>query len=72
MIEIIEVKTYRQKRAFINFPLQLYKNNPYFVPYFYQDEMAVLNHKSPYENVTESVFFLAMDGKKVVGRIQVI
>ena len=38
MIEIQEVKTRRQQRQFLNFPLELYKDNPWFVPPFYADE----------------------------------
>lgn len=72
MITVTTVQTHRQRKAFINFPLKLYKGNKYFVPCFYGDEMNVLKRKSPYEDVTESEFFLAYDGKKVVGRIQAI
>ena len=32
MIEVKEVKTSKQQREFVNFPLMLYKGNPYFVP----------------------------------------
>ena len=31
MVEIIEVKTQKQIKQFIEFPLKLYKNCPYFV-----------------------------------------
>ncbi len=70
MITIVSVRTRKQKKDFVQFPLKLYKGNKYYVPCFYGEELNVLNHKSPYEDVTESEFFLAYDGKKVVGRIQ--
>lgn len=70
MISIKEALTKKEKRQFVNFPLKLYKKNPYFVPCLYQDELNVINRKSPYESVCDSVFYLAYDGKKVVGRIQ--
>lgn len=72
MITVVIAKTRKQKKDFVEFPLKLYKGNKYFVPCFYGEEMKVLNHKSPYESVSESEAFLAYDGKKVVGRIQAI
>ena len=38
MIEVQEVKTKQQQRQFLNFALDLYKGNPYFVPPLYSDE----------------------------------
>ncbi|MCI6524608.1 MAG: N-acetyltransferase [Bacilli bacterium] len=70
MVEIKQVITLKQRRQFASFPLKLYKGNKYYVPVFYGDELKVLRGKSPYEDVSESVFFLAYRDKKVVGRIQ--
>lgn len=70
MIIIKEVKTKKEIRQFVNFPLKLYKNNPYFVPPLYGDEIKALNHKSPYEDEIISKFFLAYKDNKVVGRIE--
>ena len=42
MIEVKEVKTKKEIKEFINFPLNLYKNNPYFVPCLYGDEKKCL------------------------------
>lgn len=69
-INIIEVKTPSQRKAFVNFPLKLYKNNPYFVPPLYGDEMAQFKKKHAYSDTCETVFFLAKQGRRVVGRIQ--
>ena len=33
MVEIKEVKTRKDIKEFIEFPLRLYKGNPYFVPF---------------------------------------
>ena len=46
MIEIKEVKTKKEIKEFINFPLNLYKNNPYFVPclYGYEKKMFQKNY----------------------------
>lgn len=69
-VTIIRVTTSSQKKAFVQFPLRLYKNNPYFVPPLYGDEMAQFKKKHAYSDTCDTVFFLAMKGKKVAGRIQ--
>lgn len=69
MIEIKEVKTRKQKKEFINFPLKLYKNNPYFVPPLYGDEMKIFKKSYVYNDTCESVFFNAYRNRKIVGRI---
>lgn len=69
-VRIIRVSTRAQKRAFVQFPLTLYKDNPYFVPPLYGDEMAQFKKKHAYSDTCDTVFFLAMQGKQVVGRIQ--
>ena len=70
MIEIIKVKTKKQRKQFIEFPLKLYKDNPYFVPPMYMDEMAIFSDKYVYSKTCDCVFFLAKKDGKVVGRIQ--
>lgn len=70
MIETKEVKSNKEIKEFVEFPLKLYKDSKYYVPSFYGEELKVLKHKSPYEKVAESVFFLAYENGKVVGRIQ--
>ena len=68
--QIIEVTTASHRRAFVNFPLKLYKKCPYFVPPLYGDEMKIFTDKNAYADTCESVFYLAMREGKVVGRIQ--
>lgn len=70
MITIKEVKTYSQRRAFVNFPLKLYKNNPYFVPPLYGDELKMFKKNYHYNLSSKSLFLLAYRGKEVVGRLQ--
>lgn len=70
MIKIIEVKTRKDIKEFVNFPLRLYKNNPYFVPPLYADELALFKKETVYSDQAESVFFLAKKENKTVGRIQ--
>ncbi len=69
-INIVEVKTGKQRREFVSFPLRLYKDCPYFVPPLYGDEMAIFTDKNAYADTCDSVFFLAEKDGKTVGRIQ--
>jgi hypothetical protein len=68
MVTIKEVKTARDIREFINFPLKLYKNNPYFVPALYADEKKLLKSGGCTQDAV-SVFYLAVRDGKTVGRI---
>lgn len=70
MIEIREVKSKKDVREFLEFPLRLYKDNPYFVPPLYADEKALFRKETVYSEQAESVFFLAVRDGRVVGRIQ--
>lgn len=69
----VVIKTVESKadlRAFVNFPLSLYKKCPYYVPNIYVDEMSSLdpekNAMTPY---TKSKRFLAYKDGKIVGRV---
>ena len=70
MITVREVKTKEDRKKFVNLPLKMYKSNPFFVPPLYADEMAVFTEKNVYAESCDSVFFLAEEDGKVVGRIQ--
>ena len=69
-VQIIEVKTPKQRREFVNFPLRLYKNCPHFVPPLYGDEMKIFTDQNAYADTCESVFYLALRDGETVGRIQ--
>jgi len=69
-IKIIEVKTQAQRREFVRFPLRLYRDCPYFVPPLYGDELKIFTEKNAYADTCESVFYLALQNGKTVGRIQ--
>jgi hypothetical protein len=60
MVEIREVSSKKDIKSFIDFPLNLYKNNPYFVPPLYADEMAMFTEKNVYHKTCKSEFFLAI------------
>ncbi|WP_316638009.1 hypothetical protein [uncultured Ruminococcus sp.] len=70
MITIKEVSTKREQKQFIDFPLDLYRDNPYFVPPLYGDEKAMFKEDFTYNDCCDIVNFLAFDGDKPVGRIQ--
>ncbi len=73
MLRIQEVKNNNQLKIFVKFANKLYKNNKYYVPDLIQDEMNTLRKdKNPAYEFCDSVFFLAYDDNKVVGRIGVL
>ena len=69
MVTVREVKTARDIKEFIEFPLRLYKKCPYFVPPLYSDEKKLLR-SGGCSDTAESVFFLAERDGRTVGRIQ--
>lgn len=70
MIEIREVKTKKEQKAFINFPLELYRDCPYFVPPLYGDEKALFKSNYHYYEQSDAVYYNAYKDGKIVGRIQ--
>lgn len=70
MVEVRKVVTGREQRAFLNFPLDLYRDNPCFVPPLWTDEKKMFGKNFVYRDTCEDVFFLAYKDGKVVGRIQ--
>ena len=69
MVEIKEVTTRRDKKEFVEFPLRLYKDCPYFCPPLYGDELTLMGPKNIYNDTCEAVRYLALRDGKVVGRI---
>ena len=72
MVTIEEVKTSRQIRQFINYPLKLYKGNQYFVPPLYTDEKAMFKPNYHYRDTCEYVCYNAYRDGEMVGRIMAI
>ncbi|KUJ50170.1 hypothetical protein [Chryseobacterium sp. JAH] len=72
-VSILEVKTPNELKQFVKFPMDLYKNNPYYVPSFIKDELNVWNsQENPALQYSEAKQFLAWKNNKIVGRIAVI
>lgn len=70
MVQVREVKTKREQRDFLNFPLKLYKDCPYFVPPLYGDEKKMFRPDYVYYDTCETVFYNAYRNDEMVGRIQ--
>ena len=66
---IISSVTKKQQKEFVEYPLRLYKGNPYFVPPLYADEMALFKKETVYDDQAESVFYIAKRDGQTVGRI---
>ncbi len=69
MIIVKEVKTKKEQKEFLNFPLDLYDKNPYFVPPLYGDEKKIFRKDYVYYDTSEAVYFNAYKDGKIVGRI---
>lgn len=69
MVEIREVKTKKERKQFVEFPLNLYKGNEYFVPPLYGDEMNIFKPSYVYYEQAEAVYFNAYRDGAIVGRI---
>ena len=70
MVIIKEVVGKKMLRQFIDFPTKLYRNNPYFTPYIYEDELNNLNpKKNPASSYCDFKLFLAVKDNQIVGRV---
>ena len=69
---IIPVQGKKLLKAFIRFPLDLYKDCENWVPPFESDEFKSLGPDNPSLEFCEKELFLAYQGKKIVGRVAAI
>lgn len=69
MIEIREVKTKKEIKQFIELPLKMYKDCPYFVPPLYMSEKVLFKKVNPYISSCDTVYYLAFKDGELVGRI---
>ncbi len=69
-IKIVTVKSKAEQKAFVRFPLSLYKGCEPFIPPLYGDEMKIFTDKNAYADTCQSICFLAKKDGKTVGRIQ--
>lgn len=69
-VVIKEVLTKRDLKKWVDFPNKLYKENKYYVPFLFSDEMATFTKsKNPAYEFCETKLFLAYKNNKIVGRI---
>jgi len=72
-IDIIEVKTQKQLRSFLDFPNRLYKNDPNYVPELYISEKIMFDRKKyPFFAHSGADFFMAYKDQDPAGRIVAI
>ena len=70
VIKEIKENDKKGKKLFVQYPIQLYKNCPYYVPSLNFEELETLNEKkNPAFEVCEKKMFLAYRDNKIVGRI---
>lgn len=69
-IVIKEVLTKKELKKFVEFPNIMYKENAYYTPFLFNDEMDLFTkEKNPAYDFSETKLFLAYIDNKVVGRI---
>ena len=66
-VEIRQIDGRKELKKFVEFNLELYKNNPYHVPGIIKDEIDLLDKdKNPSFDVCEAAYFLAYKDGKIV------
>src|SRR3569833_668925 len=71
MKKVIPVSNKGELAKFIDFPHDLYKDDPYYVPELFIAQRDLLT-KHPFHKHNQLQTFLAYDGDKIVGRIAAI
>ena len=72
-MELVEVKSKRDKARFIDFPHDLYAGDPNYVPEIYIGQQEMLDEKkNPFFQHSEARLFLALRNGQVIGRIAAI
>jgi hypothetical protein len=68
-VSVEEVQTDKDLMAFIRFPWELYRGNPYWVPPLVKDQLQRLSPSHPFRSHSEMILFLAHRGGRIAGRI---
>ena len=69
MIEVREVRTRKERKDFLEFPLKLYKGCKYYSPNLYISEKDLFKESYFYYKTCEAVYYNAYKDGKMVGRI---
>jgi hypothetical protein len=75
MVQVSKIETSRARdaRRFVRFPFDLYRDAPYWIPPMVSDARKQIDRKrNPFFLHSDADFFLAQEGKEVVGRIAVM
>ena len=73
MVTVKRVESKADRRRFVDFPNQLYKDNPNFVPATYGDDLSDWDPKAnPAFSYCDAQCFLAYRDGEIVGRIGAI
>ncbi len=69
-LEIVEVSTKKELKQFVLFPLNLYRNNKYWIPPLISDELHTLRpEENPAFEHCHAKYWLVYNSNKIVGRI---
>ena len=71
-IAISEVKTKKELKAFLRFPWQIYRGNPYWVPPLLKEHAFYFSPKNPFLYHAEIFPYVAIRDGSIVGRIAAI
>lgn len=72
-MKIIKVQSKADKKKFVMFPFQLYKNNKYWVPPIIKDELKLFNPATnPTLSFCDATYWIAEENGKTIGRIAAI
>jgi len=70
VITVVQVRSEKELKTFVDFPYHLYKNNRYWVPPLKRDVYELFSRsKNPFWEHAEKEMFLAYRNKRVAGRI---
>lgn len=73
MIQLRRATDKKSKKAFVNFPHDLYADDPHYVPEIFIGQMDMLDeNKYPFYQYGEAELYLAYRGDDIVGRIACI
>ena len=73
MAQIVAVSDKKLLAKFVDFPHELYKNDPYYVPELHIAQRDMLTPgKHPFHDHAKMQLFLAVEGEKIVGRVAAI
>ena len=72
-VDLVDTSSRAQVNEFVQFHYDLYKGTPQWVPPFYADIKLMLNRqKHPFYEHSTGDFFIAKQGKEVVGRLAIL